>query len=86
LYWLHPYQYRGIKNYTGYFVTVTYGKLNGTYNITNFPVSSGSQATFGKLLRVTGGYYKARTSSLKRVTKGFSKVVRDFIEGSEKYI
>jgi hypothetical protein len=55
---------------------------SGKNNRTNFPVSSGSQATFRKLLRVTGGYWKARTSSLKRVTKGISKLVRDFIEGS----
>jgi len=57
---------------------------SGKNNRTNLPVSSGLQATFGKLLRVTGGYWKGRTSSLKRVSKGFSKLVRDFKEGNFK--
>jgi hypothetical protein len=47
--------------------------------------SSGPQAAFGTTFKVTGEYWKAGTSSLKRVTGGFSKLVSDFIEASRSF-
>jgi hypothetical protein len=46
---------------------------------------SGSQAAFGTTFRVTGEYWKAGTSSIQRVTGGFSKFVSDFIEASKSF-
>jgi hypothetical protein len=45
---------------------------------------SGSQTAFGTTFRDTGGYQKAGTSSLKRVT-GRIQLVSDFIEASRNF-
>jgi hypothetical protein len=47
---------------------------------------SESQAAFGTIFRVTGGYLKVRTSFLKRVTGRFSELVSDIKEGSRTFI
>jgi hypothetical protein len=46
---------------------------------------SGSQAGYGTTFRDTGGYQKAGTSSLKRVTVGISQLVSDFVEASRNF-
>jgi hypothetical protein len=47
---------------------------------------SESQAASVKTFRVTGGYLKAGTSFLKRVTGRFFELVSDFIEASRQFI
>jgi hypothetical protein len=48
---------------------------------------SGSQAGFEKTFRDVGGYQKAGTNSLKRVTgKRISQIVSDFTEASRSFI
>jgi hypothetical protein len=47
---------------------------------------SESQVGFGTTFKGTGGYQKAETSYLKRVTEGILKLVSDFIEASRNFI
>jgi hypothetical protein len=51
----------------------------------DFGKISESQAAFGTTFRVTGGYLKAGTSFLKRVTRKFSELDSDFKEASRKF-